>query len=1417
MKKLLFVLAFLVSLPIFAYSSSKPIITGPYTVSYNGKTYRAVDDECVHYVDLDAYNASHPGIPLPDLKKTVADNYDPEAVPVPVEVQLTDYIDCTRTDHNFQEANLCQYSSHPNKPSRLMTISGKQFRVTAAPDDGFATYYYSYDVQTGGQAGVPHLLVAESSNDQERYTTLSIHHPDGIIYGPSQPWAPPYTYKPEAPSQLEPTINPWGDPWYSVNVNYTQEGPVFGPDVGLTVYTGREIPVTNQPFNISMIFHAKTAKTRVVVSSLGCNVSRGPNDGGAVSRMWVFAYSQPVSGTFPPIELPESSSEQRHIGIHVTHPWYFYAHYGTPVRLLSQRQAGLQRMVEHIKSCGFDYIVFNAINGSDRSNAAWYPGSAYFNWSAAGNLLSELPPIAEAQGVKLVPIITALKNPGSLPSSCYQVGTDGDYTRAFGEPTLDPLRPEVQQLVFNLLSEIASRCASSPAVRGIGIRVNGKIGTCYTADDDGQRGAKLSGYSSWDLQQFKNDTGSAVPTSPPSTAYNWLQARPAEWEAWINWRCQRMRQFWLACRDLIKSYRSDLIFYVQCDLPSETPGTNIEWPSETPRNLLRHHGYDPDLFVNDTGIVIARGMMVAEDRFYCRSRWLEPWGANYENYKLFHYAPGVAEMYRTAQGKACDFYQNYWEEHQNPYWEFGSCSSSGVFFRTSTPAAPGRYFFEGATMSMRRQDPDTMTWLGWNRPTLGHEAELRKFSQAFRALPAVPPTAFNGAIEPAMPEVVARWYRDRLAVINDTNTARTITLHFNNPVPVGDEIVDVVTGKKLISATQMERQHVSFNAEAFSLNTFIYRQATGPRADFTTDPLPTDPPLTVQFYDRSVATNITSWDWDFGDGSPHGNGPSPVHTYATFGTYDVTLTITCNEGSLQVTKPISLLPSPPSIVEVSPSKGSSVISLTSISITFSEPVTGVAAGSLTVNGSTATTVTGSGAGPYRFSGFAQPSSGTANVSLAGGSIRDVSGTPFEGDNWTYNILPPPVPGVDNPSFEENGGSYNGWEIVHIAGEWPDIPPLDNTNQWCVRTTFGTHFGGKITNGLRMDFYLGQVVGTTDWDPLAAQADWQLTGYAQMRCTHENNPNPSGVHQVWEIGWNNDGSEPTNIMSCDNYQVVASIDGNYTGNDCYFHLVQTSGTIRDSITRLWSDGLRGVAFRVHMYNDAAWWWTLNNIDNVSFTIIPRKGVSIPQAKSLANDQSVSLCGKVVTAAWDNVFYVEEPNRQTGLRVEKIGHGITAGVCADVSGIMRTNANDERYVEALDVFGYSSGLVNPIMITNRDIGGGDLNYNPGTGAGQRGVFGSGGLNNIGLLITTYGKVTQKNIGYLYINDGSDLQDGTKTGNQENLGVKVICDPTGFDVGDYVKVTGVSSCFKTPTGRIARQILTRSILDIVRVGTQ
>src|ERR1019366_652760 len=54
----------------------------------------------------------------------------------------------------------------------------------------------------------------------------------------------------------------------------------------------------------------------------------------------------------------------------------------------------------------------------------------------------------------------------------------------------------------------------------------------------------------------------------------------------------------------------------------------------------------------------------------------------------------------------------------------------------------------------------------------------------------------------------------------------------------------------------------------------------------------------AQFTDSSgvVGGTIVSWTWTFGDGSPTSSSQNPVHCYTQTGYYDVSLTVTTNQG-----------------------------------------------------------------------------------------------------------------------------------------------------------------------------------------------------------------------------------------------------------------------------------------------------------------------------------------------------------------------------------------------------------------------------------------------------------------------------------------------------------------------------------------
>ena len=102
----------------------------------------------------------------------------------------------------------------------------------------------------------------------------------------------------------------------------------------------------------------------------------------------------------------------------------------------------------------------------------------------------------------------------------------------------------------------------------------------------------------------------------------------------------------------------------------------------------------------------------------------------------------------------------------------------------------------------------------------------------------------------------------------------------------------------------------------------------------------------------------------------------------------------------------------PSVQTLNPAAGATVNSLSSIAVTFNEPVSGVDADDLWINGQNARAVVGSGAGPYTFS-FSQPAPGT--VDIAWDLDHGISGLGTGGfvapAPWTYTLVDTQAPVV----------------------------------------------------------------------------------------------------------------------------------------------------------------------------------------------------------------------------------------------------------------------------------------------------------------------------------------------------------------------------------------------------------------------
>ncbi|HQE86592.1 MAG TPA: S8 family serine peptidase, partial [Methanolinea sp.] len=150
-------------------------------------------------------------------------------------------------------------------------------------------------------------------------------------------------------------------------------------------------------------------------------------------------------------------------------------------------------------------------------------------------------------------------------------------------------------------------------------------------------------------------------------------------------------------------------------------------------------------------------------------------------------------------------------------------------------------------------------------------------------------------------------------VVKTTNPAYTYPIAFETRISGYSSAATASAGQSFISpdGSSWSDLTASYSNSNACIKAFgnIRRD---PVADFRATPAQGVRNLSVQFTDLS-SNSPTSWQWNFGDGSPNATGKNPVHTYTKTGTYTVTLTVSNPYGSstLQKTDYITVTDPPP--------------------------------------------------------------------------------------------------------------------------------------------------------------------------------------------------------------------------------------------------------------------------------------------------------------------------------------------------------------------------------------------------------------------------------------------------------------------------------------------------------------------------
>jgi|GEM_PF-956347 len=222
---------------------------------------------------------------------------------------------------------------------------------------------------------------------------------------------------------------------------------------------------------------------------------------------------------------------------------------------------------------------------------------------------------------------------------------------------------------------------------------------------------------------------------------------------------------------------------------------------------------------------------------------------------------------------------------------------------------------------------------------------------------------------------------------------------------------------------------------------------------------------------------------------------------------------------------------------------------------------------------------------------------------------------------------------------------------------------------------------------------------------------------------------------------------------------------------------------------------------------------------ALTETPQNARGIAAVKEMRSGTSVALRGVVLSTSSGEIpgrLYVQEPDRSSGILLHYQGSvpsGLQSGDVVELFGTVGQVSGERAILGAQVTKTGTTAEPRPLAMTNRALGGSQMGR-------QQGVVDqysfprkmADGLNNIGLLVSTWGKVTAVGTDWFYLDDGTGLDDGSAY-----RGVFVHC-PTVVRPGlnRYVRVTGISGCEIQQGSPVPRRVLRprrQSDIEVIR----